>query len=112
MGRALYGVLLALGLTTLGFALGGTLAGAFLVPRDAGLAGGALVALWGMGGAGAGFVAGIVLARRLGKSTLPRVTLVVVLLAVASLALLGWRAVERREARPGARTDGASSDRR
>lgn len=97
MKRLLFGTLLTLGLTMLGFMLGGILAARFFVPPDAGMAGGATVALLGFGGAFAGLAAGILLALRLAPSTLLPAALVALLAGAASIWFVGVQRVERHD---------------
>jgi hypothetical protein len=74
----------------LGFAAGGLL-GAQFVPRDAGLAGGATVFLWAVGGMTAGAIGGAVAVRRQSLRAQRRTVMVCALLAVIVLAAFAFR---------------------
>lgn len=79
-------------LTALGFAAGGML-GAQFVPPDAGLAGGATVFLWAVGGMTAGAIGGVVAVRRQSLRAQRRTLMVCALLAVIVLAALASRSM-------------------
>lgn len=77
-------------LALLGFAAGGML-GAQFVPRDSGLAGGATVFLWALGGVAVGIIGGTVAGRRLSLRAQRRTFLVCAVLAVVVLAAFAFR---------------------
>jgi CHASE2 domain-containing sensor protein len=93
-------VLLQIGLLALlaflGFA-GGGMVGAQFVPEGNGLAGGATVFLWAMGGLVAGIIGGAVAVSRLPVRAQRRVFLVCVVLAVLVLAGIGVRIARQAE---------------
>lgn len=78
--------------------LAGMLVGGRLVPKDAGLAGGPQVLLYGMVGAVVGIVLTTVFARRLEAATLRLVALLAVVLAVVMVGLVAWSAVQKKRA--------------
>jgi len=101
MGDRLMRALIALGLTCAG-AISGLFAGGFLVPSDAGLAGGAIVLFYGVLGLSIGLIAGVVLAFKLAADALRAAAAVAVLAALASAAAMSvqiTRARAEREAR-------------
>jgi hypothetical protein len=92
LSRVLFGVVLVVNLAALGFTLGAMTAAEFLVPKEEGLAGGALVALYGSGGALAGIIGGIVLAKKLAADRLLQVTLGAIVLSGVSIGIILLRA--------------------
>lgn len=106
MRRALLGLALTLGMILLGFALGGLVAAEFLVSQGDSLAGAATVAMFCLGGAMAGLLAGIVMARRVSERALPRVAIMTLLLGCASFGIAWWRGVARRESAPSSSSSG------
>ena len=97
MNRFFAATLLTMGLLLLGFGLGGGLAAEFVVAAGrSGLEGAATVALFALGGAIAGLVAGILLARRLPLPVLVRWTVISMLLGTGIFALFLWRGAQRK----------------
>lgn len=89
--RTLLGVLLILLMGFSGFWLGALIGAAFLVPVGSGLAGGAIVFMYGLLGAGMSVVAAFVLAWRLRLSTLRTLLVVFGIVALAAMAWLTYR---------------------
>ena len=87
LSRVLFAVLLVINLAALGFTFGAMVSAKFLTSEE-GLAGGALVAVYGLGGALAGILAGVVLVRKLTDDTLLRVALGAIVLSGVSIGLI------------------------
>lgn len=86
----------------------GAVGGMFFVPRSAGLAGGAMVLAWALGGAVVLPVSGLFVCRRLDTTALRRVCTITGGIAVVLAGLLTWRArqVNDRLRDPGHLYDG------
>jgi hypothetical protein len=76
--------------------LSGMLLGSRFIPKDAGFAAGATVLFYGMIGGVLGIVVTAILARRMPAPTLRITSLVAVALAILLIALVAWRAMERK----------------
>lgn len=76
--------------------LSGMLLGSRFIPKDAGLAGGATVLFYGMIGGVLGIIVTAILARRMAAPALRIVSLAAVALAILLIALVGWKAMERK----------------
>ncbi len=76
--------------------LGGMLVGARFVPADAGLAGGATVLFYGIGGMLLGLMVTVVLARRLSAHSIKTVSLGAFAVFVTVLGLVVWQFVARQ----------------
>ncbi len=96
--KALLQVGLVLLFAFLGFVAGG-LVGARFVPAGAGLAGGATVFLWALGGLVGGVIGGAMAVRRLSIRAQRRALLVAALLTAVLLGWLGTRAASSVQSR-------------
>ncbi|HMB53928.1 MAG TPA: hypothetical protein VKU40_11465 [Thermoanaerobaculia bacterium] len=92
-------LVVALCLAWLGLVAGLTAGALWLVPKDAGLAGGPMVLGYGLLGLIAGLVVAALLAWKAPHSVLRATALAAALLAVASLAFVGWRLLDLRTER-------------
>lgn len=90
--KLIFRILLYISLAFIGAAVGGAVGGTFFVPAGAGLAGGAIVFTWVLGGAVVIPLAGLYLCRRLDESGLRRVCLICGGIAVVLAVVLAWRA--------------------
>lgn len=99
MKRVLLGIVLVVGLTLLGFAATASLAATYWVPRNQGLAGGAIVLGYGVLGALACLVLGIVLAWRLAIRRLVASAIVALALSFVAVGGMVWKASQRRAER-------------
>lgn len=99
MKRILLGILLSLGLAALGFIGFAMLAGMYWVPKDAGLAAGATVFVYGLLGLILGFAVGAIMAWRLPENALVLAALFAVLLGLVSIGGLVWNGLQHSAAR-------------